>query len=162
MNRASFSLAVLSTLPVVLALVPACKAPPAPGPMCQSFTPSSTESDIAAAVGASADGECFTFAAGTYTFDNQLALGTGDDVTLTGAGIGVTLFDFKSQVAGDDAIFGQSVKGLTLKGFTVKDAPGNGVKMLGVDGVTFDTVEVTWTLGTPAADGPYGLYPVQC
>ena len=151
-----------AALPVVLVLVAGCKGSSAPTSGCEAFTPSSKESDIAAAVGDAADGACFTFAAGTYSFNNQLALGTGNDVTLTGAGIGVTVFDFSGQVGGEDALFGQSVKGLTFKGFTVKDAPGNGIKMLSVTGLTFDTVEVMWTPGSAGADGPYGLYPVQC
>jgi parallel beta-helix repeat protein len=152
----------LLTAVFVVAVAPLAGCKGSSGSECQSFSPASKESDISAAVGAAADGACFTFAAGTYTFDNQLALGTGNDVTLTGAGIGVTIFDFKTQVTGDDAVFGQSVKNLTMKGFTVKDAPGNGIKMLSVDGLTYDTVEVTWTPGDAAMDGPYGLYPVQC
>jgi parallel beta-helix repeat protein len=127
-----------------------------------SFSPTSREKDIASALSTATSGACFTFAAGTYTFDNQLALGNADGVTLSGAGMGQTIFDFSGQVGGEDAIFAQSVKNLTLKGFTVKDPPGNGIKTLGVTGLTYDTLEVTWTSLTPSAHGPYGLYPVQC
>jgi parallel beta-helix repeat protein len=129
---------------------------------CKSFTPSSTESEIAGAIATSADGECIEFAAGTYKFDNQLALGTGNGVTISGAGIEKTIFDFSGQVAGDDAIFAQSVKNLTFKGLTVKNAPGNGIKALSVIGLTFDTLEVIWTGANSRLHGPYGLYPVQC
>jgi parallel beta-helix repeat protein len=76
--------------------------------------------------------------------------------------MGQTILDFSGQVAGEDAIFAQSVKGLTLKGFTVRDPPGNGVKTLGGSGVTYDSLEVTWTASDPSKHGPYGLYPVQC
>jgi parallel beta-helix repeat protein len=132
------------------------------GSACQSFTPDNTESEINAALGQAKDGACFTFAAGTYKLNNQLTMGTGNNVTVTGAGIGKTIFDFSAQVGGEDAIFGQSVSNLLFKDFTVKDSPGNGIKMLGVTGLTFDTVEVMWTPGSAGADGPYGLYPVQC
>ncbi len=150
------------TLALALAPVTACSSPAPAGSTCTSFTPASKESDMAAALANAADGSCVTFAAGTYTLNNQFAMGTGNDVTVSGAGIGQTIFDFSGQVGGEDAIFAQSVKGLVFKGFTVKDAPGNGIKMLSVDGLTFDTVEVTWTPGDPSQDGPYGLYPVQC
>jgi parallel beta-helix repeat protein len=132
------------------------------GSACQSFTPSNTESEINAALGQAKDGACFSFAAGTYKMNNQLTLGTANGVTMSGAGIGQTIFDFSGQVTAEDAIFAQSVMNLTFKGFTVKDAPGNGTRMLSVTGLTFDTVEVTWTPGSPGGDGPYGLYPVQC
>jgi parallel beta-helix repeat protein len=133
-----------------------------PAPTCASFTPASSEKDIAGAVATAKDGACITLAAGTYTFHNQLAFGSGNDVTMSGEGMGQTILDFSGQVGGEDAIFAQSVKGLTLKGFTVKDPPGNGVKMLSVTGLTYDSLEVTWTGADPSKHGPYGLYPVQC
>jgi parallel beta-helix repeat protein len=146
-------------LAVSLVPVAACSTP---ATTCTSFTPASSESDMSAAVANAADDSCVTFAAGTYKLNNQLVLGTGNNVTISGAGIGATVFDFSGQVTGDDAIFAQSVKNLTFKGFTVLDAPGNGIKALSVIGLTFDTVEVTWTPGSEGEDGPYGLYPVQC
>jgi parallel beta-helix repeat protein len=133
-----------------------------PAQNCASFTPASSEKDIAAAVSTAKDGACISFAAGTYKFNNQLAFGTGNDVTMSGAGIGQTILDFSGQLGGEDSIFAQSVKGLALKGFTVRDPPGNGIKTLGVTGLVYDTLEVTWTSNTPSTHGPYGLYPVQC
>jgi parallel beta-helix repeat protein len=129
---------------------------------CTSFTPSSSESDIAAAVATTSDGDCIELAAGTYKLDNQLAFGTGNGVTFRGAGIGKTILDFSGQVTGDDGIFAQSVKNLTLESFTVQNTPGNGIKALSVTGLTFDSLEVTWTGATPSAHGAYGLYPVEC
>ena len=63
----------------------------APTPKCQSFSPSSGESAIAGAIATTKDGDCIDFAAGTYKFDNQLAFGTGNGVTVSGAGIGKTV-----------------------------------------------------------------------
>jgi parallel beta-helix repeat protein len=133
----------------------------APTPKCQSFSPSSGESAIAGAIATTKDGDCIDFAAGTYKFDNQLAFGTGNGVTVSGAGIGKTIFDFTGQVAGDDGVYVQSVKNLTLEKFTIQNTPGNGIRALGVTGLTFDTVEVTWTGSVQSQHGAYGLYPVE-
>lgn len=131
------------------------------GSKCVQFTPASKESDIAAAVATTKDGECIEFAAGTYHFDNQLAFGTGNDVTMSGAGLGKTIFDFSKQVAGDDGIFAQSIKNLTLKDFTVENTPNDAIKTLSVTGVTFDGIEVLWMAKDPTTHGSYGVYPVQ-
>jgi parallel beta-helix repeat protein len=153
----------VTALGVATAVGPGCgnTPPPPSGPECVSFTATSSEHDIAGAVARAKDGACISLAAGTYTFHNQLAFGTGNGVTLSGAGMGQTILDFSGQVVGEDSIFAQSVTGFTLKGFTVRDSPGNGVKTLGVTGVTFDSLEVTWTGSDPTKHGAYGLYPVQ-
>jgi parallel beta-helix repeat protein len=164
--RMSRALAVLALLPLGACSSASTqttpKTTPPPGPTCTSFKATDSESDIAGAIATTKDGDCFTFAAGTYKFDNQLAFGTGNGVTMTGAGIGQTIFDFSAQVAGDDGIFAQSVKNLTLQKFSVQNTPGNGIKALDVTGLTFDTIGVTWTGANASQHGAYGLYPVQC
>jgi parallel beta-helix repeat protein len=129
---------------------------------CTSFTSSSKESDIAGAIATAKDGACFEFSAGTYKFNNELAFGTGNNITVSGAGIGKTIFDFSGQASGDEAIFAQSIKGLTLQRFSVVDTPGDAVKTLSVTGLTFDTLGVSWTGKNASQHGAYGLYPVQC
>jgi parallel beta-helix repeat protein len=131
-------------------------------PKCVAFTSTSKESDIAGALATAKDGTCFDFAAGTYKFNNQLAFGTGNDITVTGAGIGKTIFDFSSQVSADDSIYVQSVKNLVLQKFSVVNTPGNAVKTLSVTGLTFDTLGVSWTGANASQHGAYGLYPVSC
>jgi len=130
-------------------------------PKCVAFTSSSKETDIAGAIATAKDGTCFDFAAGTYKFNNQLAFGTGNDITVTGAGIGKTIFDFSSQVSADDSIYVMSVKNLTLQKFSVVNTPGNAVKTLSVTGLTFDTLGVSWTGANASQHGAYGLYPVS-
>lgn len=125
------------------------------------FTPASAESAISAAFASVKDGDVISFAAGTYTFNNQLALGSASNVTIVGAGP-TTVLDFSKQQAAEDAIFAQSpAANLTFKSFTVQDSPGNAIKVLGVKGVTFDSLAVTWTAANPSTHGAYGLYPVQ-
>jgi parallel beta-helix repeat protein len=120
-----------------------------------------SESDISAAFASVKDGDTLVFAAGTYTFDNQLALGTANGVSVVGAGMGKTILDFKGQKQGDDSLFAQSVQDLTFQDLTVRDSPGNASRILMVTGLTFRRVEVKWTAADNSSHGAYGLYPVQ-
>ncbi|HEY8041049.1 MAG TPA: parallel beta-helix domain-containing protein [Polyangiaceae bacterium] len=127
---------------------------------CLAISPGVSEADIAGAFATTQDGDTIAFAAGTYEFTNQLALGTGNGVSVVGAGPDQTTLDFHGQAAGEDGIFAQSISDLRFEGFTILDTPGNGIKALGITGVTFRTVAATWT-ALDATDGAYGLYPVQ-
>ncbi len=128
---------------------------------CIAISPSASETDIDGAVATLQNGDTVAFAAGTYKFQNELALGMANDVTVIGAGQGKTIFDFSGQVAGEDSVFAQSVSNLTLEDLTVKNSPGNAFKTLSVKGVTFRSLQITWD-AMGASDGPYGVYPVQC
>jgi parallel beta-helix repeat protein len=175
----SLALALVSVLglPLLLAMAPACSSSSSgssssngigsSSPLCTgsgrciAISPSAAETDIDGAAATTQNGDTLAFAAGTYTFQNQLALGTGNDVTVIGAGQGKTIFNFANQVQGDDAIFAQSIKNLTLEDFTVENSPGNAVKTLSVTGVTYRSLQITWS-ALNDTDGGYGLYPVQC
>jgi parallel beta-helix repeat protein len=148
--------------------LPACsKSSSAPASTCAGgaaycFTPSSSESDIAAAFASVKDGDLVTFAAGTYKFTNQLALGPASHVTVSGAGAS-TILDFSGQLVAGDAVFAQSPStDLTFKNFAIQGSPGNAIKALSVVGLTFDSLTVSWPGGDPHAHGAYGVYPVQC
>lgn len=127
---------------------------------CIAIGAGAAEKDIDAAFATVEDNDTLAFAAGTYEFKNQLALGTANGVTVIGAGQGKTILDFHGQQAGEDGVFAQSVQNLTIEDLTIKDTPGNGVKVLSVTGMTFRSLQVTWT-AMDHTDGAYGLYPVQ-
>jgi parallel beta-helix repeat protein len=141
-------------------------APPA-SPLCKgtgrcvAIAAGAPETAIAGAFAQAKDGDTLAFAAGTYVFENQLALGMANGVTVIGAGQGKTILDFHGQKQGDDALFAQSVQGLTFQDFTVENPPGNASRVLGVTGLTFRSVEVKWTAKDSKTHGAYGLYPVQ-
>ena len=106
------------------------------------------------------DNDTIAFAAGTYEFNNELALGTANGVTVIGPGSGQVTLDFHGQQAATEGLFAQSVSNLTFQGFSVLDTPQNGFKVLSVTGVTFRDIGVSWT-ALDTTDGAYGLYPVQ-
>ena len=67
---------------------------------CIAFAACATESDISGAFATVEDGDTLAFAAGTYEFDNELALGTANDVTVIGPGSAQTTLDFHAPAGG--------------------------------------------------------------
>ena len=116
---------------------------------CVALAACASESDVSTAFATAKDGDTIAFAAGTYAFTNQLALGAANGVTISGPGQAQTTLDFSGQKAGEDALFAQSVQNLTFQGFSVKNSPGNGFKVLSVTGVTWRDVGVSWTALQP-------------
>jgi parallel beta-helix repeat protein len=139
----------------------------ASGPAC----PSGTSACVSIGAGTSAaeiekrfatltDGSTVVFGEGTFAMNDTIII-AANDVTVIGAGMGKTIFDFSGQKGGDgEGFFAQSVQNLVLRSFTVKDTIGNAVKVLGATGVRFDHLETTWTSDDAASHGGYGLYPV--
>ncbi|WP_228530571.1 MULTISPECIES: parallel beta-helix domain-containing protein [Myxococcaceae] len=128
---------------------------------CVAFEAGATEHDIQTALVSAKPGTTFRFAAGTFTFQNALVLDGVANVTLEGAGAETTVLDFKGQLAGSEALSATRTDGLAVRNLHVRDAKGDGIKVLGTNGVSFQHVRVTWTGANPTAHGAYGLYPVQ-
>jgi parallel beta-helix repeat protein len=129
---------------------------------CVAFTAGkSTEDQIQTAVQTAQSGTTLAFSAGTFPFTNTVALFQQNNVTILGAGIDKTIFDFTNQAAGSDGVDASSGTGLVFSHFTIQNAKGNALKVLGSQNVVFDTVKTTWTTPNATTNGPYGIYPVQ-
>jgi parallel beta-helix repeat protein len=99
-------------------------------------------------------------AAGTYDLDTEIALDAAN-VTIRGAGEALTILDFATQDVGANGIQVTS-DGVTLEDFTVLNTPGDGIRVLDVDGITFQRVTVGWDAVASVENGAYGIYPVGC
>jgi len=109
-----------------------------------------------------ADGSTIELPAGTFRFDASLSIDGKKNLTIQGAGMDKTILSFKGQVSGAEGIKVTNSSGITIKGLTVQDAKGDGLKTQTVDGITFVDVKAEWTAGPDEKNGGYGLYPVQC
>ena len=107
------------------------------------------------------DGDTLAFAAGTYEFNNQLPSGPRTTSRSSAPARARRFSTFTGRRRGEDALFAQSVKGLTFQDFTIQDTPGNASSVLDVTGLTFRSIEVKWTSTNSKSHGAYGLYPVQ-
>jgi parallel beta-helix repeat protein len=136
-------------------------APPSctPAP-CVSLDATASEEDVQRAFATAAAGETILLGAGTFHLTGTISI-AANNLTVRGAGKGVTVLDFSGQTSGSEGIFAEGVSSLVLEDFTVKNTKGNGVKVLGSKTVTFRRIEATWTGADPSAHGPYGLYPVS-
>ncbi len=132
---------------------------------CTPFAAGTSESAISTAISTASANTTFAFAAGTFTFTNAITLPNGvTGLTLTGAGMGNTIFDFSGQVAGAAGISATGNTRLTFSKFTIQNTPGDGIKVTMGNALLFQGVEVTWAhLSSPGnlVNGAYGIYPVQ-
>lgn len=97
---------------------------------------------------------------GDFQFSDELLL-TQDGITLMGSGAGAT-FDFSTQEVGANGIHVQSVEGFRIQDMTVKNTPGDGVRVTDSTDVVFRNATVMWDAGPDEANGAYGVYPVGC
>ena len=142
----------------VLALVSAC-APAAP-PKPVALMPSATANDdLLKRLIEAKPGDVIEIGEGRFDFTSPLSLDV-DNVTLKGAGQDKTFISFKGQTAAGEGLLITS-NGVTVEGFTMEDAKGDGIKSKGSDQISFKNLKVVWTGGPLSTNGAYGVYPVE-
>jgi parallel beta-helix repeat protein len=97
---------------------------------------------------------------GQFEFDRPLSLEGVANVTLLGAGMDATILSFKGQKTGAEGIR-ITADQVVLEGFTVIDSKGDAIKLIDCNGITIRSVKTTWSGGSLASNGGYGLYPVS-
>lgn len=105
-------------------------------------------------------GEVLCLADGIYALEEEVSLDT-PDVEIRGASQDGTILDFSNQTEGANGLSATS-DGVVFSTFTVRNTPGDGIRVTGANGVTFRRVTVTWSGGPDMTNGAYGIYPVQC
>ncbi|MFT4518489.1 MAG: parallel beta-helix repeat protein [Halioglobus sp.] len=100
--------------------------------------------------------------AGTFDFFGELSVSV-DNIVLRGQGMsanGGTVLNFAGQTSGSQGVLATG-NNFVIEDLAIEDTPGDGIKMVGSNGVTVRRVRVEWTNGPDENNGPYGLYPVQ-
>ncbi|HMJ16405.1 MAG TPA: parallel beta-helix domain-containing protein [Polyangiaceae bacterium] len=107
-------------------------------------------------------GQTLCLEAGTYEFDKGITFNGISDVTVRGAGKtrGDVVLDFAGQTIGDDA-FTIDADRFTIENLTIKDPPGDGIKITKSDRPTFRNLHAYYSGGSLATNGAYALYPVE-
>ena len=105
-------------------------------------------------------GDVVEFGEGTFAFTQELTVRT-NDVTLRGQGLKKTILSFAKQDQGKQGILCNRDR-FAIEDLTVENTKGDGIKVEGATGVVFRRVCAQWTGEPKAANGAYGLYPVQC
>ncbi len=104
-------------------------------------------------------GDTLRLSKGTYYFEDGLSLDV-DNVIIEGAGMNETILNFSKQASGAQGLLVTSNK-VTLKGFSVEDAKGDAIKVIGAKGIYMINVKTEWTGGPKSSNGAYGFYPVE-
>ncbi len=104
-------------------------------------------------------GQTIELTEGVFDLTDGLSLDNAD-VTIQGQGMGRTILSFTGQKTGAEGLL-ITADGAILKDFAVENAKGDAIKAKGVDGIAMIRVRAEWTGGPKAANGSYGLYPVQ-
>ena len=107
-------------------------------------------------------GKIFSFGPGTYNFTNTIPLADIDSLTIKGAGINETYFDFSNSTSTTgEGIAAVDCSNLLFCGFTIQNTNGgNGITARNITGLRFDGVGTVWT-ETRSDNGAYGIYPVE-
>lgn len=118
------------------------------------------EDRLRAAIRTAKPGTVIELPAGRYALQDEIAI-TTSHLVLRGQGMYETILGFENQRAGAEGILGTADQ-LVFQDFAVENARGDGIRVEGANGVTFDRVRVEWTDGPRTTNGAYGLYPVGC
>jgi parallel beta-helix repeat protein len=103
-------------------------------------------------------GTLIEFPAGNWEFTDELVL-TTSHVTLRGQGPDQTTLDFTNQQTGGQGILATG-DAFAIQDLRVLNPKGDGVRVEGADGVTFQNLHVVWSGEPRKENGAYGIYPV--
>ena len=106
-----------------------------------------------------APGDVIELAEGRFTLTDGLSLDV-EGVTLRGAGMEKSILDFTGQQGAGEGLLVTS-DNVTLRGFAIENAKGDGIKSKGADNIIYDSLRVEWTGGPKETNGAYGIYPVE-
>ena len=104
-------------------------------------------------------GDVLTLEPGEYFFEDGLSLDV-DNVIIEGSGIDETILNFESQLTGAQGLLVTS-NGVILRDFSLIDAKGDAIKVIGADGIDMIRLRTEWTGGPKESNGAYGFYPIE-
>ena len=105
------------------------------------------------------EGDILTIKSGYYSFEDGLSLDV-DKVTVRGEGMDSTILDFKNQKSGAQGFLVTSNE-VILENFSIMDAKGDALKVIGSKGISMLNLKTEWTGGPKSTNGAYGFYPVE-
>ena len=105
-------------------------------------------------------GDVIEIPEGKFHFTRTLSL-TVDGVTLRGKGPDKTVLSFVGQTSGAQGVLIKA-NDFTIEGVGIEDTAGDALTIQGGNHITVRSVRTEWTRGPNEANGPYGIYPVEC
>ena len=121
---------------------------------------SKVEEDLQGSFLSAKTGDTIYIPKGEYKILRTLWLADANNVVILGAGMDESILDFSGQIDGAEGIKVTNSRDITLKGFTVREAKGDGVKVQDTENITISEVRAEWVGKPDARNGAYGIYPV--
>lgn len=104
---------------------------------------------------AASPGDIIDIPEGVFAFDRTLVV-AADNLILRGQGADRTILSFQDQVMGSQGVR-ITANRVSLESLAIEDPVGDGVSVLGSDGVGIRGVRVEWTGGPAADNGAHGI-----
>jgi len=108
------------------------------------------------------DGDTIRIEEGVFSIDATLSMEGKKRIVIRGMGNDKTILTFSGQTSGAEGIRVSNCSDITIEDLTVRDAKGDGIKTMNVNGITFRKVRTDWSGKPNEKNGAYGLYPVSC
>jgi parallel beta-helix repeat protein len=108
------------------------------------------------------DGDTVNIPEGVFSIDATLSMEGKKRVVIRGAGMDRTILNFAGQATGAEGLRVSAAEHISIEDLTVRDAKGDAVKTMNVQGITFRRVRTDWSGKPKSSNGAYGLYPVSC
>ena len=105
-------------------------------------------------------GDVIDLPAGKFSLDRTLSL-SASGVTIRGKGMDKTVLSFASQKTGAQGLLVKA-NDFTIQDVAIEDTAGDALTIQGGTNITVRRVRTEWTRGPNEANGPYGIYPVEC
>jgi parallel beta-helix repeat protein len=105
-------------------------------------------------------GDVIELPEGKFHFDRTLSL-TANGVTMRGKGMDKTILSFAGQKTGAQGVLVKA-NDFLIEDVGIEDTAGDALTIQGGTNITVRRVRTEWTRGPNQANGPYGIYPVEC
>ncbi len=105
-------------------------------------------------------GDVIDLPEGKFHLDRTMSL-TVNGVTIRGRGMNKTVLSFAGQKTGAQGMLVKADDFL-IEDVGIEDTAGDALTVQGGNNITIRRVRAEWTRGPNEANGPYGIYPVEC
>jgi len=127
---------------------------------CNQSTPEDFAKTLQERLISAKAGDVIEIPAGKFHFTHTLSL-TVNGVTLRGKGLDKSILSFAGQTSGAQGVLVKA-NDFTIEDVAIEDTAGDALTIQGGDHITVRRVRTEWTRGPNEANGPYGIYPVEC
>lgn len=111
---------------------------------------------------ATEDGAVIELEEGTFQMSGTLSMDGKKNIVLRGKGKEKTIIDFTGQTNGAEGLRISDCEEITVQGITLRNAKGDCLKAMNVNGLKLYDVKAEWTGPPKKENGAYGIYPVLC